>query len=308
MDFDHSEGQAVLLAALDGLAAKHRDIGADQRVAFHVYAEALDAGLVENGFLDAARTEGMGPLDAALIVERIARLPQVVEVATSALVAPLLGLDLPRPFAILTAPLERAHRFLPQAQTGILERDGEVLAVPIDPRQVEAVETIYAYPYGRFRETPDLANAQRLDAGAAAALRQWGRVALAAEMSGAIRAATDFTVNYVKERRMFGRQLGSYQSVQHRLSECDQIARATYWLTMKAAWTADPFDAALAASYAQQHVRKVMFDLHQFNGAMGLTKEHLLHFWTFRIRALQAEMGGKDAAACDAATLLWGAA
>jgi hypothetical protein len=49
----------------------------------------------------------------------------------------------------------------------------------------------------------------------------------------------------------------------------------------------------------------MMFDLHQFNGAMGMTNEYPLHFWTYRLRALQAELGGADAAALAAADLLW---
>lgn len=307
MDFDLTEDQSVLLSALEGIGAPYRDIAVKDRVAYHVYAQGLDDELVANGFLDAARTEGMGALDAALIVEQLARLPQTIEAGASALVAPHLGLELPRPIALIVRPLDQAHRFLPQARTALVDLGDDIAILPIDPDMVEAVESIYAYPYGRFRTIPDLSTARRLGPQAAATLRQWSQVALAAEMTGAMRAAIDFTVQYTKDRRMFGRQLGSYQSVHHRLAECDQIARAAYWLTMKAAWSGDPIDASLSACYAQQHVRKLMFDLHQFNGAMGLTSEHLLHFWTFRIRALQAECGGADGAALGAASLMWAA-
>ena len=306
MDFDLSEDQAVLLSALDSIMAPYRDIAAQDRLSFSVYASALDEQLVENGFFEAARTEGMGPLDAALIIEQVARLPHVTEIGASMLVAPMLGLDLPRPFVLLSQPLDKAQRFLPVARTGLLDTGDEILVIAIDQDQVEDVNSIYGYPYGRFTTLPDLSQARRLGPEAVVAFRTWAQVALAAEMSGAIRAAVDFTVAYVKDRRLFGRQLGTYQSVHHRLAECDQIARGAFWLTMKAAWSGSRIDASLAACYTQQHVRKLMFDLHQFNGAMGLTTEHLLHFWTFRVRALQSELGGQNGAALEAAQQAWG--
>jgi hypothetical protein len=308
MDFDLSEDQTVLLSALDSILDPYRDIAVADRNSFAVYATGLDAELAENGFLDAAKTDGMGPLDAALIVEAIARLPQVVESAASALVAPMLGLDLPRPFALLSGPLSKAQRFLTHARTALFDTGDDLLAFAIDPAAVEPVTTIFAYPYGRFTTLPDLTQARSLGAEAAAKYRTWARIALAAEMAGAARAAVDFTVGYVKDRRMFGRQLGTYQVVHHRLAECDQIARAAYWLTMKAAWSGTEWDAAAAAAYIQQHVKKLMFDLHQFNGAMGLTTEHLLHYFTFRVRALQSEMGGQNGAALALADAQWGPA
>ena len=187
----------------------------------------------------------------------------------------------------------------------MVERDGAVFVLPVAAGEVEPVTTIFAYPYGRFRATPDLASARRLEAAVAEAVRRTWRLAITAEAVGAMHGALELTVGHVKERRLFGRTLGSFQALQHRLAECHQIQRAAYHLLLKAAWSGEACDALLAATYAQGHVQKLMFDLHQFNGAMGLTNEHLLHFWTYRLRALQAELGGADAAALEAADRLW---
>jgi alkylation response protein AidB-like acyl-CoA dehydrogenase len=140
------------------------------------------------------------------------------------------------------------------------------------------------------------------------AFRQWWRVSIAAEASGLMRSAVDFTVDYVKQRMMFGHPLGQFQAVQHRLAQCHQIACCVQYMTYKAAWSKAPFDATLAATYALAHLAKVWFDLHQFNGAMGITNEHKLHFWTYRLRALQSEMGGANDCALEAADMLWGKA
>lgn len=308
MDFDLTEDQAVLISAVASATSRFRDMTATDRLSYSSYSQALDEELVAGGFLDAALMEGMGPLDAALIAEQVAQLPYVVEVAASSLVLPHVGAALPRPLALLSAPLDKAQRFLPVARTGVLDHGDEVLLLDIDPANVEPVESIYAYPYGRFRTLPDLSAARRLDPEAVGPFKVWRKVALAVELLGSIRAALDFTVAYVKERRMFGKALGTYQVVHHRLAECEQIASGLRLLTMKAAWTGSAFDADLAVCYGQQHIKKLMFDLHQFNGAMGLTQEHLLHFWTFRIRALQSELGGANGAALSLADQQWGVA
>ena len=72
-----------------------------------------------------------------------------------------------------------------------------------------------------------------------------------------------------------------------------------------AAWKDDEESADSAALYAQRHAGKLAFDLHQFNGGMGVTNEHLLHLWTHRLRALQGELGGAMGAAISLSTRLW---
>ena len=76
-------------------------------------------------------------------------------------------------------------------------------------------------------------------------------------------------------------------------------------LALYAAWSVEAVAADVAATYAQDHVGKLAFDLHQFNGGMGVTAEHKLHFFTYRLRALQAELGGADAAAGAVYDALW---
>jgi alkylation response protein AidB-like acyl-CoA dehydrogenase len=75
---------------------------------------------------------------------------------------------------------------------------------------------------------------------------------------------------------------------------------------MKAANTLDPADAALAAFHAQESARAVVYDFHQFLGAMGMTLEHPLHLWTYRLKALIGELGGRGSNALAAARALWG--
>ncbi|MET0657595.1 MAG: acyl-CoA dehydrogenase family protein [Steroidobacteraceae bacterium] len=306
MDYALNEDQAALVAALQALLQDHAQIPQSARSSYCYFDAELQQQLEAAGFLAARRM--LGSLEAALVVIETARVPVMVETGASTLVAPeLLDEALAGPIALVSGKaLHKAHRNLAIARTALIERDDHVLVLPVSAQDVETVSSIYAYPFGRFRQHVDLNKGRRLDGAAVNTLKQWWRVALAAEMAGAAQAAVAFTVDYVKQRSVFGRPVGSFQSVQHRLAQCHQIARAMNFMALKAAWSRDPRDADLAACYAQHNVPKVLFDLHQFNGAMGITNEHLLHFWTYRLRALQSEAGGVYDAALDIATRLWG--
>jgi alkylation response protein AidB-like acyl-CoA dehydrogenase len=83
------------------------------------------------------------------------------------------------------------------------------------------------------------------------------------------------------------------------------LTNGVYWLALRAAGTADPADAALAALHAQEAAKRVTYDFHQFLGAMGMTLEHPLHLWTYRLKALTAELGGRGGNALAAAAALW---
>ncbi|MFT3966612.1 MAG: acyl-CoA dehydrogenase, partial [Sphingobium sp.] len=75
---------------------------------------------------------------------------------------------------------------------------------------------------------------------------------------------------------------------------------------LRAAGTGDAGDAALAALHAQEAAKRVGYDYHQFLGAMGMTLEHPLHLWTYRLKALTGDLGGRGEQALAAADALWG--
>jgi hypothetical protein len=292
MDLRLNSDQTALVAAVDGLAARFQE----KPIEFHGFAlvsDELERQLAAAEFFDIAATPGLGPVGAALAVERLARLPYTAEVALSMLVRPhVLGGDLPRPLALVES--SRPGRFLAGAKT-VLIADGEALAIaPVRADAVEPLESIYAYPIAKL--TRELA-AKPLSPRAAADVRKWLRVALAAEAAGLIRAAVDTTVAHLSVRQQFGRPLGSFQALRHRLAECAVLAGGVKWLALKAAFTADDGDAALAAFHAQDSATRVVYDVHQMLGAMGMTLEHPLHLWTYRLKALLSDLGGSGAQA-----------
>lgn len=298
MDFTLTPDQAALLTGLERLAAPFAEPPADFR-RFALVSTELEEHLEAAGFFDVAATPELGPVAAALCVERLARLPCAAEVALSMLVLPQLkNGEWPRPLAFVEDG--RPSRFLGIANT-VLISDRDKLGLAVVAREsVAAVDSIYAYPMAKLSTMVATAP---VSAHEATALRKWLRIALAAEAAGLMKAAIDSTVAHVSVRKQFGRPLGSFQALQHRLAECAVLAGGVKWLALKAASTADDGDAALAAFHAQESTARITYDLHQMLGAMGMTLEHPLHLWTYRLKALQSELGGRGAQAQAVAQL-----
>ena len=305
MDFQLTDDQQVLVDALQSILEDFAELPQDERLNTAYYDPRLQAALADNGFLNAASS--IGTLEAALVTFEAAKCLPCVETIGCGLVWPMLGLGeaAPGPVALVRErDLGKAIRNLPIATALLVDCGDDVVLLPVAADAVKPVKSIFAYPYGRFDATPDLAAGRRL-AGMGAVMRQWWRVGLAAEIAGAAQAGIAFTVEYVKQRQVLGRAVGSYQAVRHRLVQRHGHARAGYFLTLRAAWSRSPVDADIAACHALLGIQALLFDLHQFNGGMGVTTEWALHFWTYRIRALQAEAGGLTDAALAIAGARW---
>lgn len=311
MDFELSDDQRAIQDALGQIIAGHGDLPSwttELPPARYVYAEAMSRELESGAFFDLALTEGCSALDAALLVYNTAKSPLVLETFASGFVAPLVfGHSFPRPVAIARLEdLPRGVRFLDRAQTVVVDCGDCIKILDAATLNIEPMETMFAFPIGRCRDDiSSLKDATQLDEGKIVELRSAWRTALALEVAGLMQAALDFTTEYVKERRVFSRPVGSFQAVQHRLAMDAQTARSLYWLALRAAWSGGARDAAAAAQYAQLCSRPVIYDTHQFNGAMGMTLEHSLHFWTFRLRWLQSELNALGSHASEIANHVW---
>jgi alkylation response protein AidB-like acyl-CoA dehydrogenase len=115
-------------------------------------------------------------------------------------------------------------------------------------------------------------------------------LAVAAELTGIAQRAMEMAVDYARDRKQFGRPLGSYQAVSHRcaqmLLEVEGSRSAAYY----AAWTADaepetlPLAASMAKAYASDAGWRVSTSALQVHGGIGFTWEHDLHFFLKRAK------------------------
>ena len=306
MQLSLSEDQTQILDFIDSLTRPYAGVPMHD-TSFALTSDELDRELVEGGFLDVKAMEELGPVTAALVVEKLARLPFAVEAGASALIRPLLDPALPRPLCLVEeGDLRKPVRFLkPGATVVVVGKDG-VRSFTAGGEHIREAgdEVLYAYPVAFLTGVPAETRAHEI---APDVLRTQWRAALAAEAAGLLAAALQSVTTYVSERKQFGRPIATFQALRHRLAEIQVAANGVYWLALRAAGTGDAGDAALAALHAQEAAKRVGYDFHQFLGAMGMTLEHPLHLWTYRLKLLTAELGGRGAQAVAAADAIWGA-
>jgi len=86
------------------------------------------------------------------------------------------------------------------------------------------------------------------------------RIAIAALCLGVAQAALDDAVNYAKDRKAFGKPIGQFQSLQHRLAEAAAEIEMARLMTYKAAWLASRGkDCAVESAVAKWFAAETLF-------------------------------------------------
>ena len=124
-----------------------------------------------------------------------------------------------------------------------------------------------------------------------------GVLATAAQLVGAGQAMLDASVDYAKQRSQFGRTIGSYQAIKHKLADVHiavELARplvygAALSLADDSGDTRRDISAALVAA-ADAALLSARSSL-QTHGAIGFTQEHDLSLLLLRVQALRAAWG-----------------
>lgn len=320
MNFELNEDQQAILEAVERLLTQHA--GAARAIELNrqgLYDEDLHQSLAAAGFstvaTDLASDNGMAGLETALIVEAIARAGGVVASAAQMLVAPAVSTTaIEGPIALCTldnlatpVPL----RFGAHASTLLVLGYNDVHVIPLASDDMESVRSSFGYPMGRLRNTDRLRdlvkNGAALGPQAALAMTHWWRLSLAVEAVGTMDAALQHTVDYLKQRRQFGRAIGSFQAIAHRLALCAIQVEASRWLTREAAYHGAQGEAvAAAAAFALHAADQVFTETHQMSGAIGFTCEFNLHVWTMRLLALRQELDGVGGARRALVRARWG--
>ncbi len=138
------------------------------------------------------------------------------------------------------------------------------------------------------------------DAGqpALARARDLACVALSAEQVGAAQQALARTVGYTLTRVQFGRPVGSFQALQHRMADLHVLVESARSLSYAAAAAADAADfglrAAAAHAYCAEALTRTAGEMIQLHGAIGVTWEHDAHRYLKRAHAA-AQLFGRPA-------------
>ena len=163
--------------------------------------------------------------------------------------------------------------------------------------QMPCIDTTRRLTALTFKDTPAeaLAPNQALDR-----LRDAAWIILAADTLGAAQTMLDRAVAYAKERKQFGRTIGSFQAVKHLCAEMAaelEPARALVWY---AAYAFDhaPDEAPLMAAHAKAHTseigRFIARMATEVHGGIGMTDLLGLHYWFKRIGQNRQLLGGPE--------------
>jgi acyl-CoA dehydrogenase len=140
------------------------------------------------------------------------------------------------------------------------------------------------------------------------ALMQMGATVRSLETAGALEAILARSVQYAGERVAFEKPIGKFQAVQHNLARLAGEASAAMTAAGSAAdaiATSSAFDDGVFLEVAAARIRSAEAATegaaiaHQVHGAIGYTREHILHRFTLRLLAWRDDFGNESQWAVD---------
>lgn len=124
-------------------------------------------------------------------------------------------------------------------------------------------------------------------------------VAKCCETVGNLQRVLEMTVDYAKERKQFDRPIGSFQIIQHYCADMATDVDGARFTTYQAAWMLSnrlpcSKEVAIAKAWTGEASQRVLALAHQIHGAIGVTIEHDLHYYTRRAKAAEVAFGDAD--------------
>ncbi|AKS32265.1 acyl-CoA dehydrogenase [Mycolicibacterium goodii] len=304
MNFETDDQQRDFAASIDaalGAAYVPTAIRAwgegDTTAGRKVWAQLTDLGVT--ALLVPEKFDGIEahPADLVVALERLGYWGVPGPVTESIAVAPILLADDERCGALASGELIATVALPPQVPRAVdadtaglilFAHDGQVRRATAGERH-ESVD-----PARRLFDVSPAGDAVAADTAMA---YEFGVLATAAQLVGAGQAMLDQAVEYAKQRTQFGRVIGSYQAIKHKLADVHiaiELARplvygAALSLAEGSPDTARDVSAAkvAAADAALLSARSAL----QTHGAIGFTQEHDLSLLLLRVQALRPAWG-----------------
>lgn len=295
-------------SALTGALAYEELAFGDLSLAMHVMTPALVAMPIMLEGTDAQREEFMElfldetppPLTAALIEPRILFTPDKLQTTAArhnggyvlsgkkAYVPLAEGAD----WILVYAWNEEAGKV-----DGFLVR-GDAAGLTVGPREkLMGVQALPTYPVTLENVAVDAAYRLGGETGANfARLQAHSRVALAAMAVGVMRGATEYAIQYAKEREQFGAPIATKQAIAFMLADCAIEVDSTRLMVWEAAWQLDQGADAVKESYlAKQYADKAAVMVTdagvQTLGGYGYIREYPAERWLRNARGFATFYG-----------------
>ena len=248
--------------------------------------------LLEMGVVD-MRASGMTEIDMVPIFEEAGRaaLPEPLIEASIVADEALSG--------VVTAAVgTRYAAHADVADVIVVERNGTLHSLRRDEATLQPVKTIDA-PRPLFLVTSAKDGGTRLGSDVELAIAR-ATLGAAAQLLGLGARCIEMAADYAKDRRQFGKPIGSFQAVKHKLADALLHIEFARPVVYRAAWSLTQREAtmhrdvSMAKAMAGDAAAGAAKAALQTLGAIGYTQEHDLHVWMKRIWALNAAWGNPD--------------
>lgn len=185
-----------------------------------------------------------------------------------------------------------AERIVVSASDGLYVVDPSVAGVTL-----ERADTMLGAPMTRLvlsgAEATKLAGPEGV-----AWILERAQTAMAVTMSGAAATALDLTSAYVKERKQFGRAIGTFQAVSQRAADTYINQEAIKLTSWQAAWRLDTgspasTQVATAKYWASQGGQDVLLAAHHLHGGVGVDRDYPLYRYFLLAKQMELDLGSE---------------
>ncbi|MGH3584637.1 MAG: acyl-CoA dehydrogenase family protein [Mycobacterium sp.] len=294
---DFASSIDAALSAADVPAAVRAWAAGDTAAGRKVWAQLADLGVT--ALLVPEKYDGIDahPVDLVVALERLGYWAVPGPVTESIAVAPILLADDERAAALAAGELIATVALPPSVPRAVNADVAGLTLLAADGQVSDASAGAAHDSVDPTRKLFDVTASGAARPADTARAYEFGVLATAAQLVGAGQAMLDQSVEYAKQRTQFGRIIGSYQALKHKLADVHiavELARplvygAALALAEGSPDTARDISAAkvAAADAALLAARNSL----QTHGAIGFTQEHDLSLLLLRVQALRSAWG-----------------
>lgn len=270
-----------------------------------VWAQLAETGVTALSISEENGGMGADAIDLVVAIEQLGRHAVPGPVAETLAVAPaLLAALAPERLEALAEGALATVAAPPETPFAV---DSDAASLTLLVSGTAAGATVSVGTPGESRQSVDLArklfevtageSLGAIDDETLAAAQDLGALATAAQLQGLARTMLDISVEYAKQRKQFGRAIGSQQAIKHHLAEIAVAVEMAAPLLHAAAMAVrdgsptarrDVSAAKVACGEAAYKSSRVALQVH---GAIGYTQEHDLSLYLTRTRALLTAWG-----------------
>jgi alkylation response protein AidB-like acyl-CoA dehydrogenase len=284
------------LGAADVPAAIRAWAAGDTAPARALWVLLAELGITALAVPEAIDGIGAHPVDLVVAIERLGRWCVPGPVAESLAAAPILVAD-DRAAALAGGELIATVAMPPTVPRAVDADVADLVLLATDAGVTDASAGARHQSVDPARRLFDVDPTGPVRTADVARAYEFGALATAAQLVGAGQAMLDMSVDYAKQRTQFGRAIGSYQAIKHKLADVHIALELTRPLVFGAALSLadgsnhiarDVSAAKAAASDAALLAARTALQTH---GAIGYTAEHDLSHWLLKVQALHSAWG-----------------